>query len=85
MLCVWRVFFILIGCGVGGPPLFPNNTLGASLKYHPDNRSYLNLSVFDGIPGNSKHHSGTHIHLGGKDGVVFMSEIGFTPRIKGDE
>jgi len=45
MLCVWRVFFILIGCGVGGSPLFPNNTLGASLKYHPDNRSYLNLSV----------------------------------------
>jgi porin len=60
--------------GVNGPSIFPVTSLGTRLKVDLAEHLLWQTVVLDGIPGDPNDPHGTHIHLGGGDGVLIASE-----------
>ena len=61
--------------GDNGPSVFPATALGARLLVTPIGASYLQLGVFDGVPGDPNGR-GTHIRFKDKEGALLIAEGG---------
>ncbi len=70
--------------GQAGPPTFPLTALSARVMVQPTEESYVMASVLDGLPGDPDQPRGTHLHIGGHDGALLMTEAGWTPGKDGD-
>ncbi|MCE2992960.1 MAG: carbohydrate porin [Candidatus Jidaibacter sp.] len=63
--------------GVNGPSIFPTTSLAARLKLQPTKKTYMQVAVLDGVPGDPNNPKGTHILLKKKDGVLLVGEAGY--------
>lgn len=63
--------------GANGPSIFPATSLALRLRYAQDNGVYAQYALFDGVPGDPDNERGTHVQLGGGDGVLQALEAGF--------
>ena len=61
--------------GVNGPSIFPVTSLGTRLKVDLTEHLLWQTAVLDGVPGDPNDPRGTHIHLGGDDGLLIASEV----------
>lgn len=59
-----------------GPSIFATTALAARLRYSFSECGYLLAAVYDGIAGSPTNPRGTHIHLGGDDGLFYAAELG---------
>lgn len=62
--------------GQNGPSIFPTTSLAARLLVQPSERTYAQVAVLDGAPGDTNNANGTHVRLGGKDGALLAAEAG---------
>jgi porin len=73
--------FSLSSFGIGAevaqasPSIFPTTATGIQLRYSAAN-SYLQLAVYDGIPGDPSQETGTHIKWEDGDGLFSALEWG---------
>ena len=66
--------------GENGPSIFPTTSLAGRVKISPTDTTYVSVAVFDGVPGDPQKPHGTHIDLRSRDGLLLISETGFTPK-----
>src|SRR4029453_13477212 len=57
-----------------GPSIFPVAALGAVLSADLSRDWLLEAGVYDGVPGDPEHPRGTHVHLGGDDGMFSIAQ-----------
>jgi len=58
-----------------GPSIFPTTAFSLQLRFSGEVQ-YLQLGVYDGVPGDPDNPKGTHIHFGAEDGVFTALEAG---------
>jgi porin len=58
-----------------GPSIFARTAMAVHLNIQLDNQ-YLQLAVYDGVPGDPAHARGTHIKFGDDDGLFSAVEWG---------
>lgn len=63
--------------GLNGPCTFPTSCLGVRVAYRPTPAHYAVLAVLDGVAGDPDNPRRTHVHLGGGDGALVLSEFGY--------
>jgi len=63
------------GSGVNGPSIFPTTSLGVRAMLHASTGTTLKLVALDGVPGDPDDPRGTHISLGGGDGILYAAEV----------
>jgi len=64
---------------------YPDPALGVTAEYAPTQLYYVRAGVFDGAAGSSEKKSGTHLSVGVNEGAMVIGEVGFTPRVRGQE
>lgn len=62
--------------GENGPSIFPVTSLALRIRYGRAQGVYAQAAVFDGVPGDPQDERGTHVQLGGGDGVLQAVEAG---------
>lgn len=62
--------------GANGPSIFPTTSLATRLRFAGDNGFYAQYALLDGVPGDPQNDRGTHVQLGGGDGVLQALEAG---------
>lgn len=62
--------------GENGPSIFPATSLALRLRYVASSGLYAQAAIFDGVPGDPDNEHGTHVQLGGGDGVLQSFEAG---------
>jgi porin len=63
-----------------GPSIFNNAAFGLRGKWASADRSfYVQTAILDGVPGDPKHPTGTHVKLDVNDGIMSILEIGHRP------
>lgn len=65
--------------GVNGPPIFPNTSLALRSTVKPTEDSYVSVAAFNALAGNPSALRGTHVDFDFKQGLLLVSEIGYTP------
>ncbi|RMH47287.1 MAG: hypothetical protein D6694_02245 [Gammaproteobacteria bacterium] len=68
-----------------GPSIYPELALGVRWKREIDAHHHILTAVYDGVVGQPGHPNGNHIHLGGKDGLLAISEWQYHPQGDVDE
>lgn len=63
--------------GENGPSIFPVTSLALRLLYRSDGGAYAQIALLDGVPGDPGNERGTHVKLGGGDGVLQVVEAGW--------
>lgn len=66
--------------GRNGPSIFPTTSLAARVQARPASNWVLRFVVADGVPGDPDDPAGTHIHLGGGDGLLLAAEVSWIER-----
>ncbi len=69
--------------GKNGPSIFPTTAMAGRIRVNPLETVQVSAAIYDGIPGDPDHPEGTHIMMGGEDGVFGISEIAFSPLLSG--
>jgi porin len=59
------------------PATYPVSGLGVVLMTKPTKNTYIYQGIYDGNPGSATDDAVPRFSLGGKDGVLLMSEVGF--------
>ena len=63
-----------------GPSIFNNSAFGLRLKWQaPDRTLYAMGAILDGIPGDPRQPTGTHIRFDKGDGSFAIAEVGWMP------
>lgn len=62
--------------GHNGPSIFPTTSAALRLRLQPNDKSYLQTAVLDGVPGNPDNPHGTHVKFEHGDGTLFVTETG---------
>jgi porin len=65
--------------GQNGPSTFPFTSAGIMARLNPTERTYIQGTILDGVPGEVGDERGTRIDFGKKDGWLVMGETGYTP------
>lgn len=63
--------------GVNGPSTFPATSFGFRLQGEITENLSVRAAVVDGVPGDPGDPTGTHIHLGGDDGIFAIGEVSY--------
>ncbi len=63
--------------GRNGPSTFPVTSFGVRLQGEVTENFSLRAAVLDGVPGDPDEPTGTHIHLGGDDGILAIGEMSY--------
>ena len=58
------------------PSIFPTSSLAFVVSLYSDDRDYLYLGAYDGVPGDPGDEKGTQITLDSEDGVFYALEAG---------
>jgi porin len=61
-----------------GPSIFPTTALALRLRIEPCSISYLQVAVYDGVPGDPDNENRTQVILGDGDGQFYASEFGIS-------
>jgi porin len=67
--------------GQNGPSVFPVTSLAGRVTVTPTDETYISVGAFDGVPGNPNNPHGTHVDLRSKDGLLWVAEVGYTPKM----
>lgn len=59
-----------------GPSIFPTTALALRLRVEPCPVSYLQVAVYDGVPGDPDNENRTQVILGEGDGQFYAGEFG---------
>jgi len=70
--------------GLNGPSIFPTTSLAARLRFQPTDEIYFQGAVYDAGAGDPDEPKGTQILLGKGEGVLLVSEAGYTSGIDDD-
>jgi porin len=78
---------VLAGAGGGGngPSTYPYTSYVARTTLKPTDETYLSLLVADALPDSRNKLRGTHVSISRRDGLILFSEIGYTPKVVGQE
>jgi len=68
----------LSATGVNGSSVFPYTAPAIRVRVEPTKRMYLMSAAFNAISGNPEFSNGSAFTLSGKNGVLFIHELGFT-------
>ena len=63
--------------GKNGPSIFPTTSLAARVRAEPTKAFYIQTGIFNGVSGDPENPRGTHIKLGGANGLLIVSEMAF--------
>ncbi|MBX3032384.1 MAG: carbohydrate porin [Bdellovibrionaceae bacterium] len=69
--------------GVNGPSIFPTPAPALRLRAEPREDFYLQTAVFNAQAGDPDHPSATVLRVSSHDGVLWITETGFTPEKEG--
>ncbi len=64
--------------GVNGPSIFPTTSFGGRFKWQPDEKTYVQVAVLDGVAGDPHNPQGTHVQFNDRDGVLGIAEASHT-------
>jgi porin len=70
-------FGISIASTQVNPSIYPTTSLAARVRMTPVDNSYLQIAVYDGVPGDPNNQKGTQIKLSVDDGLFYGIEGGF--------
>jgi porin len=63
--------------GLNGPSIFPVTSLGGRVQWLFSPAWSARVALFDGVPGDPNHPTLNRLHLGGDDGLLAISEVGY--------
>ena len=66
--------------GVNGPSVYPTTSVAGRVKVKPTAETYVSVAAYDGVAGRPNHTSGTAVHFGKNDGLLWVGELGLTPK-----
>ena len=71
--------------GKNGPSVFPTTSVAGRVKFKPTETSYVAVAAYDGVPGDPDNTSGGRVRFADKDGLLWVGEVGITPKAAGTE
>lgn len=70
-------FGIGVEASQAGASLFPVSALGSRVRFDPTPQTYVQVGVWDGVPGDPNDPYGTQVQFDDGDGVYTIGEVGF--------
>ncbi len=62
--------------GLNGPSIFPYTTLAFRARFKPTRGTYIQSALLNGVAGDPDDPRGTHLLLGGGNGILSTTEVG---------
>ncbi|MFN8693264.1 MAG: carbohydrate porin [Holosporales bacterium] len=65
--------------GANGPAIFPFSALAVRILMKPTEFTYIQTALIDGVAGDPNNPTGTQVELNDNDGILSITELGYTP------